>query len=103
MPDFKLRIFAVAVSFQNGVGGMSMVPAYSEAHAVGAAVVNVIRATPAGDGELTHVIVREVEPAFLRSMLQAVETGETAKVIQLVPQSLEPAQGTHQPEGPPAA
>ena len=92
----KLKAFLVSTQWSDGVGSLGVFVEYTPEMAGASAVVGALRGTPEPTGSLTNLLVREVEPAFLRAILTQLETGRpSADVVKLVPQ--EPA-----PEEPPA-
>lgn len=102
MPSLKL--YVVAVSFANGVGGISVVPTFTEAMAAGMAVHNALMTEPKPDGPITHLMAQEFRIEQLRALLRVLETGQPGEArvvpLQVVAGDADPA--APEPE-PPAA
>lgn len=83
--NVQLHCYVVCMQFACGVGGVHFALAINEQAAAAEGVDLAHRTEPKPTGILSNIMVKEVSAGQLRSMLQAVETGQpsTERVIRL--------------------
>src|ERR1700692_2322409 len=92
----KLKAFLVSTQWSDGVGSLGISLSFNSDMASGSAVAGAMRNDPPPQVELVALIVREIEPAALRTILTQLETGNpSADVLKLVRPESGPQQCEH--------